>query len=81
MDELSIDDRQTVYRARKIQQFLSQPFSVAETFTGMEGRFVALKDSIRSFAAILGGEVDNIPEAAFFLVGDIDEVREKAKTM
>ena len=81
MDELSLEDRQTVYRARKIQQFLSQPFSVAETFTGMQGRFVALKDSIRSFAAILGGEVDDIPEAAFFLVGDIDEVREKAKTL
>jgi len=81
MDELSVEDRRTVYRARKIQQFLSQPFSVAETFTGMEGRFVALKDSIRSFAAILGGEVDDLPEAAFFMVGDIDEVREKAKTL
>jgi len=81
MDELSAEDRVTVYRARKIQQFLSQPFSVAETFTGMEGRFVALKDTIRSFVAILGGEVDDLPEAAFFLVGDIDEVREKAKSL
>jgi len=81
MDELSVEDRQTVYRARKIQQFLSQPFSVAETFTGMEGRFVTLKDTIRSFTAILGGDVDDLPEAAFFLVGNIDEVREKAKTL
>jgi len=81
MDELSAEDRVTVYRARKIQQFLSQPFSVAETFTGMQGRFVALKNTIRSFAAILGGEVDDLPEAAFFLVGDIDEVREKAKSL
>jgi F-type H+-transporting ATPase subunit beta len=81
MDELSIDDRKTVYRARKIQQFLSQPFSVAETFTGMEGRFVSLKDSIRSFAAILGGDTDDLPEAAFFMVGDIDEAHRKAKGM
>jgi F-type H+-transporting ATPase subunit beta len=81
MDELSMDDRKTVYRARKIQQLLSQPFSVAEAFTGMQGRFVPLKDTIRSFAAILGGEVDTLPEAAFFLVGDIDEVYEKAKSL
>jgi len=81
MDELSLEDRKTVYRARKIQQFLSQPFSVAEAFTGMEGRFVPLKDSIRSFAAILGGDTDDLPEAAFFMVGDIDEVREKAKSL
>jgi len=81
MDELSLEDRKTVYRARKIQQFLSQPFKVAEAFTGMEGRFVRLKDTIRSFGAILGGEVDDIPETAFFMVGDIDEVFEKAKTL
>jgi len=81
MDELSIEDRKTVYRARKIQQFLSQPFTVAEAFTGMEGRFVTLKDTIRSFAAILGGETDDLPEAAFFMVGDIDEAIEKARTL
>ena len=81
MDELSLEDRKTVYRARKIQQFLSQPFSVAEAFTGMPGRFVHLKDTIRSFQAILGGDADNLPEAAFFMVGDIDEVFEKAKTL
>ncbi|MCL2220788.1 MAG: F0F1 ATP synthase subunit beta [Oscillospiraceae bacterium] len=81
MDELSAEDRLTVYRARKIQQFLSQPFSVAETFTGMEGRFVKLSDTIRSFCAILGGEVDSLPEAAFFMVGDIDEANEKAKSL
>ncbi|MDR2357974.1 MAG: F0F1 ATP synthase subunit beta [Oscillospiraceae bacterium] len=79
MEELSESDRKTVYRARKIQQFLSQPFSVAETFTGIPGRFVKLGDTIRSFAAILGGEVDDLPETAFFMAGDIDEVREKAK--
>ena len=81
MDELSADDRKTVYRARRIQQFLSQPFSVAETFTGMKGRFVQLKDTIRSLSAILSGETDDLPEAAFFMVGDIDEVHEKAKTL
>ena len=81
MDELSLDDRKIVYRARRIQQFLSQPFSVAEAFTGMEGRFVPLKDTIRSFTAILGGETDNLPESAFFMVGDIDEAFKKAKTL
>jgi len=81
MDELSLEDRKNVYRARKIQQFLSQPFSVAEAFTGMQGRFVTLADTIRSFSAILGGEVDNLPDAAFFMVGSIDEVVEKAKTL
>ena len=78
MDEISLEDRKTVYRARKIQQFLSQPFAVAEAFTGMKGRFVPLKDTIRSFTAILGGEVDNLPESAFFMVGDIDDVLKKA---
>ena len=81
MDEISPEDRTTVYRARKIQQFLSQPFSVSEAFTGMKGRFVRLSDTIRSFAAILGGETDNLPEAAFFMVGDIDEAVEKAKSL
>ncbi|MDR0916734.1 MAG: F0F1 ATP synthase subunit beta [Oscillospiraceae bacterium] len=81
MEELGEDDRRTVYRARRIQQFLSQPFFVAETFTGKEGRFVKLEDTIRSFEAILGGECDDMPEQAFFMVGDIDEAREKAKTL
>ncbi|MDR2664688.1 MAG: F0F1 ATP synthase subunit beta, partial [Oscillospiraceae bacterium] len=81
LEELSEDDKKAVYRARRIQQFLSQPFSVAETFTGMEGRFVKLSDTIRSFAAILGGEADDLPEQAFFMVGDIDEALRKAKDM
>ena len=81
MDELSEEDRRIVYRARRIQQFMSQPFSVAEAFTGMQGKFVPLKDTIRSLAAILGGETDNLPESAFFMVGDIDEVYEKAKSL
>lgn len=79
MEELTEEDRKTVYRARRIQQFLSQPFSVAEGFTGMQGKFVHLKDNIRSFTAILGGECDNMPESAFFMVGDIDEAYNKAK--
>jgi len=81
MDELSEEDRRIVYRARRIQQFFSQPLSVAEAFTGMEGRFVTLKDTIRSLSAILGGETDNYPESAFFMVGNIDEVHEKAKNL
>ncbi len=79
MHELSAEDRATVYRARRIERFLSQPFQVAEVFTGAPGRFVALKDTIRSFEAILSGDLDNIPEAAFFMVGDVDEVLQKAK--
>lgn len=81
MEELSEEDKKTVYRARRIQQLLSQPFSVAETFTGQEGRFVPLKDTIRSFGAILGGEVDTLPEQAFSMVGDIDEAVKKAKEL
>jgi F-type H+-transporting ATPase subunit beta len=81
MEELSEDDRRTVYRARRIQQFLSQPFAVAETFTGKEGRFVKLEDTVRSFETILSGECDSVPESAFFMVGDIDEAMEKAKTL
>jgi F-type H+-transporting ATPase subunit beta len=81
MEELSSEDRLIVYRARRIQMFLSQPFSVAEVFTGIKGKFVKLEDTLRSFEAILGGEVDTIPEAAFSLVGDIDEVKEKASTL
>ena len=74
LDELGPEDRATVNRARRIQRFLSQPFHVAENFTGMEGRYVKLEDTIRSFEAILGGEVDDLPEQAFLLCGDIDEV-------
>ncbi len=81
MDELSADDRATVYRARKIQKFLSQPMSVAKAFTGEEGRFVSVKDTVESFRQIIDGEADDIPEAAFFMVGDINEAREKAKTL
>ena len=79
MDELSEDDKQTVYRARKVQNFLSQSFSVAEQFTGLPGKYVPLKETIRGFKMILDGECDDIPESAFLLVGTIDEVFEKAK--
>jgi F-type H+-transporting ATPase subunit beta len=81
MDELSKEDQRTVYRARRIQRFLSQPFSVAEVYTGQPGRFVRIEDTIRSFAAIVDGEADDLPESAFFLVVDIDEVRRKAEEM
>ena len=79
MDELSEDDKLTVSRARKIQRFLSQPFSVAEQFTGMEGRYVPLKETIRGFREILDGKHDDLPESAFLFVGTIDEAIEKAK--
>lgn len=81
MDELSEDDRKTVERARKIQRFLSQPFTVAEHFTGMKGRFVSLEDTIRSFAEILDGKHDDLPEQAFYMVGTIEDAREKAKKL
>ncbi len=81
MEELSEEDRAIVYRARKIQRFLSQPMFVAEGFTGIKGKFVPLKDTIESFRQIVEGEADDIPEAAFFMVGDINEAREKAKTL
>ena len=81
MEELSEDDKQAVERARRVQQFFSQPFSVAQTFTGLEGRFVKLEDTLRSFEAILGGELDHLPEAAFSMTGDVDEVRRKARDM
>ena len=81
MDELSDDDKVTVYRSRKIQKFLSQPFHVAETFTGVPGKYVPLKDTIRSFKAIIDGEMDEYPEAAFFNVGDLDDVIANAKAM
>ena len=77
MEELSEEDKKTVYRARKIQKFLSQPFYVAENFTGIKGRYVPLKETIRGFKAIVDGEMDEYPEAAFFNVGTIDEVKSK----
>lgn len=81
MDELSEDDKLTVYRARKIQKFLSQPMFVAEVFSGSPGKYVSLKDNIRSFRAILNGECDNLPEQAFYMVGTIEEAMAKAKTL
>jgi len=81
MDELSEEDKLTVARARKIQRFLSQPFFVAEVFTGAPGKLVDLKDTITSFKAICAGEYDDLPEAAFYMVGSIDEAVEKAKQM
>ncbi len=81
MEELGEDDKQTVYRARKIQRFLSQPFHVAEQFTGVQGKYVTLDETIKGFEAIVGGEMDNYPEAAFFNVGKIDDVVEKAKSL
>ncbi len=81
MEELSEEDRAIVYRARKIQKFLSQPMNVAEGFTGVKGKFVPLKDTIESFRQIVDGEADDVPEAAFFMVGDINEAREKAKNL
>ena len=81
MEELSEEDKLTVNRARKIQRFLSQPFHVAENFTGVPGKYVPVKETVRGFKAILDGEMDAYPEAAFFNVGTIDEVVEKAKTM
>ena len=81
MDELSEDDKQTVSRARKIERFLSQPFFVAEVFTGSPGKYVSLKETIRGFTGILAGEYDDLPEQAFYMVGTIDEAIEKAKNM
>jgi F-type H+-transporting ATPase subunit beta len=81
MDELSDDDKLAVSRARKIQRFLSQPFFVAEVFTGSTGKYVSLKDTIEGFKAIVSGEMDEYPEQAFYMVGGIDEVVEKAKTV
>ncbi len=81
MDELSEDDKLTVGRARKIQRYLSQPFFVAEVFTGSTGKYVSLKDTIRGFRAIVDGECDDLPEQAFLMVGTIDEAREKARSL
>jgi F-type H+-transporting ATPase subunit beta len=79
MDELSDDDKLTVTRARKIQRFLSQPFHVAEQFTGMKGRYVKIEDSIRGFREIVDGKHDQLPEQAFLYVGTIEEAQEKAE--
>ncbi len=81
MDELSEEDKQTVNRARKIERFLSQPFHVAEVFTGSPGKYVSLKETISSFKGILAGEYDHLPEQAFYMVGGIDEAIEKAKSL
>lgn len=80
IDELSEEDKVTIYRARKIQKFLSQPFSVAEEFTGMEGKFVPLKETVKGFKGIVEGEYDNIPESAFLFAGSIDDVVKKYKS-
>ena len=81
MDELSPEDKLAVFRARKIQRFLSQPFSVAEVFTGSPGKLLALKDTIKGFKMIVDGECDELPEQAFYMVGAIEEAFEKAKTL
>ena len=81
MDELSDEDKITVQRARKLQRFLSQPFHVAETFTGMPGKFVKVEDTVRSFKEIIEGKHDDLPEGAFYMVGSIEEAREKASKM
>jgi F-type H+-transporting ATPase subunit beta len=81
MDELSEEDKLTVSRARKIQRFLSQPFHVAEVFTGIPGKFVQVEDTVKSFKAVVDGEYDHLPEAAFYMVGGIDEAIEKGKKL
>jgi len=81
MDELSEEDKLVVSRARKIQRFLSQPFHVAEVFTGSPGKFVSLEDTIKGFEGLVKGDYDHIPEAAFYMVGTIEEALEKAKKM
>ena len=81
MDELSEEDKLIVARARKIQRFLSQPFFVAEVFTGSPGKYVSLKDTIAGFKGLVEGEYDHVPEQAFYMVGSIDEALEKAKKM
>jgi F-type H+-transporting ATPase subunit beta len=81
MDELSEEDKQTVSRARKIQRFLSQPFHVAEIFTGTPGKYVELSETIRGFKEIIEGKHDSVPEQAFYMVGSIDEVLENAAKM
>jgi F-type H+-transporting ATPase subunit beta len=78
MDELSEEDKLTVERARKVQKFLSQPFTVAQVFTGFEGKYVPLKETVRSFREILDGKHDHLPEGAFYMVGNIEDVQGKA---
>ena len=80
MDELSEEDKLTVNRARKVQRFLSQSFSVAEQFTGMPGQYVPLQETLRGFKMILNGECDDLPESCFLFAGTIDDVFEKAKS-
>jgi len=80
IDELSEDDKLTVSRARRVQRFLSQPFFVAEQFTGIPGKYVPIADTIRGFKEIVDGKHDNLPEQAFYLVGTIEEAIEKAKS-
>jgi F-type H+-transporting ATPase subunit beta len=81
IDELSEDDKLTVTRARKIQRFLSQPFFVAEQFTGISGKYVAIGDTVRGFREIVDGKHDDLPEQAFYMVGTIEEAVEKAKSL
>ena len=81
MDELSPEDKLAVARARKIQRFLSQPFTVAQNFTGTPGKYVSLKDTIKGFKEIVEGLCDDMPEQAFYMVGGIEEAREKARKM
>ncbi|XP_011881690.1 PREDICTED: ATP synthase subunit beta, mitochondrial-like [Vollenhovia emeryi] len=81
MDELLEEDKLTVARARKIQRFLSQPFQVAEVFTGHAGKLVPLQETIKGFQKILGGELDHLPEVAFYMVGPIEEVVTKAESL
>ena len=81
MDELSEEDKLIVGRARKIQRFLSQPFFVAQVFTGIEGKFVQVEDTVKSFKAVVEGEYDHLPESAFYMVGGIDEAVAKAEKM
>ena len=81
LDELSEDDRLVVARARKVERFLSQPFFVAEVFTGSPGKYVSLADSIQGFKLILSGELDSLPEQAFYLVGNIEEAVQKAQKL
>lgn len=81
MEELSEEDKQTVYRARKIEKYLSQPFHVAEMFTGLKGVYVPVKETVKGFKAIIDGELDDVPEMAFFNAGTIDDVLEKAQSL
>jgi len=81
MDELSEDDKMIVARARKVQRFLSQPFHVAEQFTGTPGKYVPIKETIEAFKEVIDGNMDDIPEQAFYMVGNLEEVRQKAKQL